>query len=80
MFASHYYQLSPNMRPHEWMCIVVSSTVEVSMTKMALWIRVGVDDWYIEFRSTKNPLSLARLAQPMRAPVCGTSSATTDAW
>ena len=52
------------------MSIVLSSIVEVSMNKMALWIHVVVDDWtaakaiiasnaqreiYIEFRSTKNP-------------------------
>ena len=30
------------------MTIAVSSIVEVSMTKIALWIRVGVDDWTAE--------------------------------
>ena len=30
------------------MNILVSSIVEVSMTKIALWIRVGADDWTTE--------------------------------
>ena len=30
------------------MSIVVSSIVEASMNKIALWIRVGTDDWIAE--------------------------------
>ena len=34
----------------------VSSTVEVIMNKIVLWIHVGVDDWTVESEITANSL------------------------